>query len=224
MLVIPENRQQNESLSLVLSSVERCSVCPDNCDGRRWVWDSEQKTAVRVSCPHASDIVRERDVLSLAKSAGISPDTRPIVCPWLRGLTVVCPEWRVKTVDDELEIRRVTSGIVYGWIVEHQTPALYQPYYMTKSFWRDDISLWKRIPMAAFVGWHFRGLREEHAVAFNDVLLTRLDKQLPTVVSLSADPSLLTPRMNVDEPIVDALRKPDFFVRVGRSKPTANKA
>jgi hypothetical protein len=157
-------------------------------------------------------------------AAGIPSGTRPIVCPWLRnGLTVVCPDWKATTLAEELEIRRVTAGIVAGWIVEHQTPALYQPYYMTRSFWRDDITFWKRAPLAAFVSWHFRGLREEHAAAFNDVLLHRLDNNLPTVVSLSAHPSFLLPRWPTDEAIVDALRKPNFFVQVGRSNPRINK-
>lgn len=224
MLVTPADERQSAALDLVLGSVARCQECPPGCDGMRWVWDPVSGTAVRRMCMEADAHTNARAATELIEASGVPAGTRPIVCKWLRhGITVVCPPWKVTTLDEELSIRNVTAGIVVGWIMERQSPAIYHPYYMTRSFWRDDISLWKNIPLIAFVGWHFRGLREEHAAAFNDVLLSRLDKGLPTVVSLSADPTMLLPRWQTDEAVVDAIRRPDFFVRVSKSKPIATK-
>ena len=99
-------------------------------------------------------------------------------------------------------------------MTENIRPALYLPYYLLPNFWRDHVDTWKHVPLIAFVSWHFRGLREEHAAVLNDILLSRLDEGLLTVVGCSADPTLLSPRWQTDTPVVDALKHPNLFVRV----------
>lgn len=214
MLITPSTKAQAADLSLVKQSSERCSNCSDDCDGLRWVWDLPSSSAIRQLCPRASENAKALAALSMLADSGIPEQTTPIICSWLSGLTVVCPPWKASAYTHELRLRRTTAGIVAGWIVEKQSPALYVPYYMTTSYWRDDIKKWMTTPLMAFVGWHFRGLRQEHSCVFNDILLSRLDKGYPTVVCCSADPSLLLPRWVTDEPALDALQHPTSFVRV----------
>jgi hypothetical protein len=216
MLVTPETPEQASALRRVLASAEICShSCdPASCVGMKWVWDDRAKTAVRRPCSKASAAAKLQMARSLIDESGIPPATIPIACKWLTGLTVVCPDWKATTVDHELSLRRTTAGIVAGWIIDHQKPAYYLPYYMVPGYWRDHVQAWKRCSLLAFVGWHFRGLSEEHSSAFNDILFDRIDRKLPTVICCSADPSFLTPRWRIDTPAVHAIQHPDYFVRV----------
>lgn len=213
MIVVPQTQAQAADLALVARSAAACTSCPPDCDGMRWVWDPKSLSAARQFCPHASDRAREQAARHMLQLSGVPQTTIPIICPWLSGVTVVCPPWKAVTVNQELNLRRTTAGIVAGWIIEKQQPAFYLPYYLASQSWWAKVETWKTAPLVAFVGWHFRGLRQEHSCVFNDVLLSRLDTGLPTVVCCSADPSLLIPRWVTDEPALDAIQHPKFFVR-----------
>lgn len=216
MRITPKTQTQADALARVLSYARQCAAScdPTVCSGLRWVWDPRANTAVRQLCPRATEAVRAKAAQQMIEASGVPPDTKPIVCSWLSGLTVVCPDWKATTLDHELQLRRTTAGIVAGWIISHQQQAYYLPYYLVPGFWRDHVHTWKHAAMLAFVSWHFRGLSEEHASVFNDILLHRLDSGLQTVVCCSADPSLLTPRWKTDVPVVDAIQHPNYFVRV----------
>lgn len=128
------------------------------------------------------------------------------------GLIVVSPFERVRTVEDELSIRRMADALVCGWIQETQTVGKRFDMAGSDSVWAGFADA-KDVPLACFVAWHFRGMTELVGVTYAACVLGRIEASKPTIVTCSAEPGLLTPRWESDKPLIDAMKKPALIVR-----------
>lgn len=135
------------------------------------------------------------------------------VCP--RGLTVITVPKYVRTLEEELLVRRAAAQLMINEVIATEEPALWNSYTLDiNGDWKKYIEQWKMIPVCVWIGWTFRGLNEYLACALNDALLHRLMNGLCTIITSSVDPMLLTPRWHSDRPILSALRKPHMRVRI----------
>jgi hypothetical protein len=128
------------------------------------------------------------------------------------GLIVVSPFERIRTVEDELSIRRMADALVCGWIQETQTVAKRYDLVSGESVWA-ELADAKEVPMACFVAWHFRGMSEIIGVTYAACVLGRIEGSKPTIVTCSAEPGLLTPRWDSDRSLIDAMKKCALIVR-----------
>ena len=154
-------------------------------------------------------------IQTLITDSGVPPVEHVTdVLPSLDGLTVICPQKYVYTIEDELGIRNVAANLLINWVNVYEEPGVWSSYTLDiiKEY-KNNIEKWKSSPIVAWVGWGFRGLGEQQAAVLNDCLLYRMMEKLPTIVTCSVDPMLLTPKWNSDRPVVSLLRKPAMRVR-----------
>ena len=131
------------------------------------------------------------------------------------GLTVVTVPKYVRTLEEELLVRRVAAQLVINEVIATEEPALWNSYTLDISGdWKKHIEQWKTIPICVWVGWGFRGLSEYAACALNDAVLHRIMNGLCTIITSSVDPMLLTPRWHSDRSVLSGMRKPGIRVRV----------
>ena len=131
------------------------------------------------------------------------------------GLTVITVPKYVRTLEEELLVRRAAAQLMINEVIATEEPALWNSYTLCISFdWRNNIEQWKTLPICVWVGWGFRGLNEYAACVLNDAFLHRLMNGLCTIVTSSIDPMLVVPRWHSDRPVLSGLRKPTTRVRV----------
>jgi hypothetical protein len=155
----------------------------------------------------ASDVIHTQNKLS------VSPW-------WPAGLLVVKPAFDPPTFQDALGIRQVADGLLCGWIDEHKKAG----YRVNCSDglereWKPKLREWRELPCLSLIGWTARGLPEWNAAVFADIILSRCENELLTIVTVPLDPYRLHATWHCDEAVIDGLRKASVIVNVNHTSP-----
>ena len=229
IMILPfkPSKSDTHKLEVLAEQAELCSECPSSCVAFRWMLDRRRTLEegsvhiVKHPCPVRKQRVDATSIKRIISKSGIPPNTPPLFVPGgiPPGVTIVAPQRTIFTVDDELALRRAAAGALVSWVEMFYQPAHYEAYHTLAmgTSWSDAAERWMNAPFIAFIGWHFRGVREDLAVLLNHALLTRIERALTTVVTCSVDPLLLSPRWPSDGAVVDALRSPSLTIRVSSS-------
>lgn len=190
------------------AQIAKCRGCrPTECDGWKYVVQRSTGELSLTRCERGDN----EHIRRMIDDSGVVCSAQALT-PELGGLTVVCPQERVWTVEDELEVRRTADALVIGWIRSTGQPGFRYDHRQGGAVW-DDIMEARTAPLACFVAWHFRGMSEQVAVAFANCVLSRIEQGLTTVMTCSADPALVLPKWECDRPLLDAMRRPAMLIR-----------
>jgi len=136
---------------------------------------------------------------------------------WPKGPIVVQPAFEPPTYNDAVEVRRTADRLLVGWIHQHEQAGVRINYADALGRgWHPLLNEWREIPMLSLVGWAARGLREGDASVFADVILSRGERQLPTIVATPVDVARLTAIWHCDKPVIQGLRAAEAVVVVYR--------
>ena len=128
------------------------------------------------------------------------------------GLIVVSPFERVRTVQDELSIRRMADALVCGWIQDTEKVGKRYDLIGNDTVW-NELADAKGVELACFVCWNFRGMSEHIAAAYAACVLGRIEAAKTTIVACSAEPGLLVARWDCDMALIDAMKNAALIVR-----------
>lgn len=166
-------------------------------------------------------MLRQHSDLLIDASGAKHKDKALSVSPWWpKGLLIVKPAFEPPTFYDALGIRQVADGLLCGWIKEHERAG----YRINCSDgleqgWKPKLTEWRDLPCIALIGWMVRGLPEWNAAVFADIILSRCENELLTIVTVPVDPYRLKATWHCDEAVVDGLRKASVIVSVNHTSP-----